>query len=349
MLSRLFYLRFCVILFSLWGGDVWACEKDDLDCTVVGEWNFAVSVGAGLRTNPLFDGDDIPLVVLPSVNFYGKRFFLENYTAGWTLFDDNARNMVNAVVTIGFDQVFFERWDIGNFGFEGGSSIVSSNPALGFSSEGAGPNERVSSSDGDAFNSGASASIPEFVTPSRESEESDGDEEAAGTEDNMANTGGVENSEQRVTSEFHLRKRRLAGLLGLEYERVLGNWVVSVQALSDFTAVHKGSEFRLAASVPLQWQNHSFGIAFGGAWQSQSLVNYYYGVRQNEVTDETLIYSADGGVTTFIRLDWRRPMSEHWSLMATLHNKWLSSEIVDSPLIDESTVMTGFLGIAYRF
>lgn len=82
-------------------------------CVEIGAWQFALGVGVGVRSNPLNDGDAIPLVLLPQVRYYGERFFLENLEAGWTI--SEGRNlMVNALVTPSYDGVFFNRWDPGN-------------------------------------------------------------------------------------------------------------------------------------------------------------------------------------------------------------------------------------------
>ena len=82
-------------------------------CVPVGEWSFGLSLGAGLRSNPLEDGDVIPLVIIPQVRHYGERFFLENLDLGWTLHNGTALQ-VNALGSPSFDGVFFNRWDPGN-------------------------------------------------------------------------------------------------------------------------------------------------------------------------------------------------------------------------------------------
>ena len=82
-------------------------------CTEIGKWQFGLSIGLGLRSNPLYNSNDIPLVLLPRVSYYGERFFLENLEAGWTLAETDAW-MFNALVTPSYDGVFFNRWDPGN-------------------------------------------------------------------------------------------------------------------------------------------------------------------------------------------------------------------------------------------
>ena len=63
------------------------CSGPSSDCVAVGHWNFSLSLGVGVRTNPVVHGSDIPLVVIPQFSYYGKRVFIENLDLGVTLVD----------------------------------------------------------------------------------------------------------------------------------------------------------------------------------------------------------------------------------------------------------------------
>jgi MipA family protein len=97
------------------------CKGPSDDCVPIGRWNFSVALGVGVRTNPLVNGKDIPLVVIPQFSYYGKRFFIDNLDLGFTL-AESARNSFNLVATPGYDRVFFFRSDLQNFfiGFPNG-------------------------------------------------------------------------------------------------------------------------------------------------------------------------------------------------------------------------------------
>jgi len=79
----------------------------------VGTWSLSVALGAGVRTNPVVDGRDIPLVVVPQFSYYGKRFFIDNLDPGVTLFDGES-NTLSLVASPGYDRVFFYRSDLQN-------------------------------------------------------------------------------------------------------------------------------------------------------------------------------------------------------------------------------------------
>lgn len=117
MFKRLcFGFLFCVIWAVAPARAQDPCEPD---CVAVGDWRVSVGLGLGMRSNPLHQGEDIPLLVLPEVSYYGERFFLDNLEMGFTLFEDR-RHQFNLLVTPGYDQMYFNRWDPFNFTGSGG-------------------------------------------------------------------------------------------------------------------------------------------------------------------------------------------------------------------------------------
>jgi outer membrane protein len=90
------------------------CKGPSDDCVAIGRWNFSVALGAGVRTNPLVNGENIPLVVIPQVSYYGKRFFIDNLDLGVTL-AESAANTFSLIATPGYDRVYFYRADLQNF------------------------------------------------------------------------------------------------------------------------------------------------------------------------------------------------------------------------------------------
>jgi MipA family protein len=100
-----------------------ACKTASADCVVVGDLDISLSLGAGTRTNPVAERDDIPLYVIPHVSYYGKRFFIESLEAGVTLYESDA-NTFNLIATPGFDRVFFSRKDLQNVIIPGAAGPV---------------------------------------------------------------------------------------------------------------------------------------------------------------------------------------------------------------------------------
>jgi outer membrane protein len=109
-----------IFLFALLGGISAAraaggddCKEPTGDCAVVGRWNFSVALGAGVRTNPLVTGENIPLVVIPHLSYYGKRVFLDDLDLGVSLAETNT-NALNLIASPSYDRVYFYRSDLQN-------------------------------------------------------------------------------------------------------------------------------------------------------------------------------------------------------------------------------------------
>jgi outer membrane protein len=90
------------------------CRGPSDDCAVVGKWNVSVALGAGEITNPLYNSKNIPLVLIPHVSYYGKRFFLDDLDVGFTMLETES-NAFNLIATPGYDRIFFYRTDPQNF------------------------------------------------------------------------------------------------------------------------------------------------------------------------------------------------------------------------------------------
>lgn len=105
-----------------------ACVPDSAkpgDCVELGTWDFSLGLGLGVRTNPLAEGDNTPLILIPQVNYNGERFSVQNLDLGMVLWEDELQQL-NLLATPSFDQVYFNRWSPGNFFIESGNGFVAS-------------------------------------------------------------------------------------------------------------------------------------------------------------------------------------------------------------------------------
>lgn len=75
-------------------------------CTDVGEWQFGIAAGYGYAPNPLVDGDDVVLPLLPRISYYGDHFFLETGTFGFTVFESEQQRL-NLQAQPNLDYFFF--------------------------------------------------------------------------------------------------------------------------------------------------------------------------------------------------------------------------------------------------
>lgn len=118
------------------------------------------------------------------------------------------------------------------------------------------------------------------------------------------------------------------------------NFIGQVSALYEVTGRHKGYEVRAAVSAPLIQSKQSLAINAGATWKSAATVDYYYGVQD--------LYNPDSALSPFIKLSYALPLSERWTLIAFVHYEYLDSTIVDSPIVTDREVVTGFAGFNFK-
>jgi MipA family protein len=118
------------------------------------------------------------------------------------------------------------------------------------------------------------------------------------------------------------------------------DFIGQVSALYEVTGRHKGYEVRAAVSAPLIQTKQSLAINAGVTWKSAATVDYYYGVQD--------LYDPDSALSPFIKVSYALPLSERWTLVAFLHYEYLDSSIVDSPIVTDHEVVTGFAGFNFK-
>ncbi len=376
------------------------------DCVAVGEWQFNLGLGLGLRQNPLHDGQDTPLLVLPEIAYYGERFFLRNFEFGFTLVETR-RHQLHALVSPSHDQMYFNRWDPLNFmefgsgaasvggitssapigayrvdvrltPAESSDSVVSGQPSSApasdrllqfdgvsgvtvngrpislstgsYALEGRmGNNILVQVNEGIVTLEGLVGMDQLEVTGTEARIRSGEDAPVNFSSDPQLVINAESTTGQLPVSSRDVRRRRVAGLAGLEYLYAVSGFNLHLQALSDVTGVHGGYELRAAAIFPWQWGEQRWALTAGLNHQSRRVVNYYYGLAAGEVP-QAVVYAPDAaGLTRMVRLDWQKPVSQRWSLRALVQYKQLAQEVSLSPLAAKDYSAAVFVGGVYHF
>ncbi len=109
-------MRSVVWLFALslfCSGSALACAEDQNDCTASGQFQLSVALGAGQRSNPLYDGDSFPMLILPDFSYYADSWFIDNGTIGYSLMQ-NEQFAVSLVTRLNSEKGYFQRWFAGN-------------------------------------------------------------------------------------------------------------------------------------------------------------------------------------------------------------------------------------------
>ena len=78
-------IRMCALVYAIFGMLVSQASADDSTRTEresrvanqqidTQQWHLSINTGAGVITNPLHGGDNLPLLVLPEIAFYGEKW-----------------------------------------------------------------------------------------------------------------------------------------------------------------------------------------------------------------------------------------------------------------------------------
>lgn len=129
----------------------------------------------------------------------------------------------------------------------------------------------------------------------------------------------------------------------LPFGQLSGEWVEDASDRSG------GQQFKLEASHRLSIGSVSVKPHIALAWQDSSMVDYYYGVRQQESRAGRTAYAGKSTINTEIGLQLNVPLAPGHSAMMGLTHTVLGSGIKNSPLVDRSGVTAARAAYIYRF
>lgn len=70
-------------------------------------WQWGVAIGAGIKTNPLVDGNNIPLFLLPDIAWYGERMYFDNLELGYQWYDSQKLS-IQSYINVDKESAYFK-------------------------------------------------------------------------------------------------------------------------------------------------------------------------------------------------------------------------------------------------
>ena len=266
-----------------------ACERID-NCLFKGELQLGVALGLGFSSNPLEGGDDIPLVILPDVAWYGEAAYFDNGELGYQWIDQVSSSFVT-YVTLDKERAYFSFWHPAN--------ILA-------------PVNR--------FNNITSADAP-----------------------------GLNGPEQLSISVDEVSRRRWAVMAGGRWSLQQDNTQWQVALEKDVSGAHNGEKIDLSYQYLWQWPTVRFTTQLKMIWKSSALVDYYYGVDEQDRVDPSFYYDAGSGWQPAIAMSLQKNLQNSWYWLTRVSLQKLHSGMTDSPLVSERNIYSVFSGFAYQF
>jgi len=108
-----------------------------------------------------------------------------------------------------------------------------------------------------------------------------------------------------------------------------------------------GQEVELSYTAMVKAGGWTFLPSLSIRWQSNDLVDYYYGVRSDEAIIGRPAYAAGAAVLPELAVLATRPLGGRWQLFARAGHTWLPGEITDSPIVGQDGRTTVLVGLGY--
>lgn len=110
-----------------------------------------------------------------------------------------------------------------------------------------------------------------------------------------------------------------------------------------------GQAARLSVDKTYQWGRARISPGAALTWQSAELANHDFGVPLAAAGPGRPAYSLSDTLTPSVGVGTFLELSTEWRLLIDLSLEFLPSEVSDSPLVDEDTVLSGFFALSYVF
>jgi MipA family protein len=124
---------------------------------------------------------------------------------------------------------------------------------------------------------------------------------------------------------------------------------LAITALTDTLNKHNGYEFKASWGTNSHFKRWMIDTAVGISHKSDALVDYYYGVRTDEATEQRPAYTAGAATNPFIELNIAYMFSRKIILISGLEFSRLDNAIQNSPIIKRSTENVIYSGMLYKF
>lgn len=143
--------------------------------------------------------------------------------------------------------------------------------------------------------------------------------------------------------------REVTGDAAVELRYDIGRMYVGADLRQEFTGEHDGQEARLRVGLRQQVGAVRLDFAAGGAWQNGDLSRYIWGVSDEEARPGRAPYDPGSVLVPFVGLRGSIPIGENWSLLGSLRADFLPDDVTDSPIIEDDTLISGGIGVEFRF
>lgn len=149
---------------------------------------------------------------------------------------------------------------------------------------------------------------------------------------------GFDDSDSDFFEGMDKRKDSLDAGLGLDYKQ--GDWQFQLSSLFDVLGNSKGYELKSGVSYTQRYGPVFITPSASLSYLDSKHVDYYYGVKMNEINEFRSAYEGDSALNTTAGLSIATPIFFGGMTRATLEYTWYDDPITDSPIVEEDTSLS---------
>lgn len=127
------------------------------------------------------------------------------------------------------------------------------------------------------------------------------------------------------------------------------NTLVQFELHSDVSSKHNGQMAALQGGVFLQARNWSLHGLAGARYLTDNMLDYYFGISEQESTVDIPSYQASGGTLGTLEFGATLPLTDKWLFKTTVQGFYLPDSVSDSPLADNRVGVIASTSVSYVF
>jgi len=137
---------------------------------------------------------------------------------------------------------------------------------------------------------------------------------------------------------------------GLAFSAKKNNSWIEIMALTDIIDRHDTFVVKTEIGHDIEFQTFSLYPSLIAEYQSSSFMNYYYGVRSDEIiTNKREKYTPNFGLQLGIQTYIKYPIAKNLSTLLNITLDHISKEATNSPIVEKSYFYSGLASIIYTF
>lgn len=125
--------------------------------------------------------------------------------------------------------------------------------------------------------------------------------------------------------------------------------LLQLEGYSDISGQHDGQMLALQLGRFRQIRNWNLHGLLGARYFSDSMVDYYFGITEEESTADIPSYEASGGILASLEIGVTLPLTEKWLFKSTVEGLYLPDSILDSPLVEDKVGFIASTALSYVF